>query len=90
MVLRNPGCLGDYDFERIADCARKKFIEGISTVTLMATAKSDREREEIALVCSLDIEDDQVESLHLHCKHANHCKITNCRSLLRRLIQQYN
>ena len=89
MAVQNPGCLGDYDFERIADFARKRFIEGINTVTLMAKAQSEREREEIALVCSLDIEDDQVQSLNLHCKHANRCKITNCRSLLRRLIQQY-
>jgi len=90
MVLRNPGCLGDYDFERIAEYARKRFIEGISTVSLMAKAKSEREREEIALVCSLDIADDEIENLNLHCRHADKCKISNCRSLLRNLIKQYH
>jgi len=90
MVLRNPGCMGDYDFERIAEFARKKFIEGISTISLMSKARTEREREEIALVCSLDITDEQVQSLHLHCKYADQCKITNCRNLLRLLIEQYN
>ena len=89
MVLHNPGCLGEYDFDRIAEYARKKFIDGVSTITLMSHAQSEREREEIALVCSLDIEDAQVKDLKLQCRHANHCKITNCRTLLRELIQQY-
>lgn len=88
-MITNPGCLGGYDFERIARFARKRFVEGVTTISLMLEAKDEREREEVALVCSMDIEDQQVKDLRLQCKHAEKCKITNCRSLLRRLIEQY-
>ena len=87
MVFKNPGCLGDYDFDRIACFARKRFIDGVSTIALMEQASCDREKEEIALVCLLDVEDDMVRALHLDCKYKNECEITNCRKVLRQLIE---
>jgi len=80
-------CLGDYKFSRIAEFAKKRYIDGISTVTLLSQATSEREREEIALVCLLDIEDTEVRNLKLTCKYANDCKIDFCRDVLRKLIQ---
>jgi len=80
-------CLGDYQFSRIAQFAKKRYIDGISTVTLLSQASCEREREEIALVCLLDIEDSEVKNLKLTCKYATECKIDFCRDVLRKLIQ---
>lgn len=80
-------CLGDYNFSRIAEYAKKRFIDGISTVTLLTQATTEREREEIALVCLLDIEDAEVHDLQLTCQYAHNCKIDFCRDVLRKLIQ---
>ena len=51
MVCHNLGCLGNYDFDHIAFFARKRFVEGCNTVTLLEQAESECEKEEIALVC---------------------------------------
>jgi hypothetical protein len=88
MVCHNPGCLGNYDFDHIALFARKRFVEGYSTVTLLEQADSEHEKEEIALVCMLDVEDEQIRDLNLCCKHAGHCKVTNCRDKLKRMIEE--
>jgi hypothetical protein len=84
----NPICLGNYDFEDIARFARKRFIEGFDTVALLEQAKSTREKEEIALVCLLDVEDDVVKDLRLECRHAGKCKATDCRDRLKEIIEQ--
>jgi len=81
-------CLGDYNFTHIAKYAKKRYIEGVNTITLLSQANSEREREEIALVCLLDIEDNEVKNLKLTCRYANDCKIENCREILRNLIQE--
>ena len=72
MTCHNPVCLGNYDFDRIAFFARKRFIEGCNTVTLLEQAVSEREKEEIALVCLLDVEDDKIQELYLSCRHSGH------------------
>ena len=84
----NPRCLGNYDFEQIANFARKRFIEGLDTVALLEQAKSKREREEIALVCLLDVEDDVIKNLQLNCHYADKCKAIDCRDRLKKLIEQ--
>ena len=86
MVYHNPGCLGGYDFDRISSYARKRFIEGFDTVTLMSQAGSQREKEEVALVCLMSVDDDVIQTLELSCVHAGTCKITNCRALIKSLI----
>ena len=53
MTCHNPGCIGNYDFDQIAFFARKRFIEGCQTVTLLEQARSQREREEILKPTSL-------------------------------------
>lgn len=83
----NPRCLGNYDFEQIAHFARKRFVEGRDTVALLKEAKSTREREEIALVCLLDVEDDAIKDLQLKCRHADKCQAIDCRDRLKELIE---
>ena len=88
MACYNAGCLGNYDFEQIAFFARKRFIEGYNTVALLEQAKSEREKEEIALVCLLDVEDDQIRDLRLSCRHAVQCKVMDCRDRLKKMIEE--
>jgi len=87
MVCMNPGCLGNYDFDHIVYYARKRFIEGYSTVSLIAQAASQREKEEIALVCLLDVEDEKIKNLKLSCRHSDTCKVTSCRDRLKKMLE---
>lgn len=88
MVCRTPGCLGNYDFDNIAFYARKRFIEGYDTITLLKQAASQREKEEIALVALLDVEDDIVKDIGLSCHYAKECEITTCREKLKKMIEE--
>lgn len=85
MVCQNPGCLGNYDFDKIAYYARKRFVEGCDTVTLLQSVRSEREKEEIALVSMLDVEDEKIRDLSLSCKYDD-CPVISCRDKLNRLI----
>jgi len=87
MANRNPGCFGHYDFDHIASFAKKRFVDGCSTISMLQQARSETEREEIALVCMLDVEDEIVLDVKLDCRHADDCKVTNCRDKLRKLIE---
>lgn len=87
MPDHSPGCFGGYDFDRITHFAIKRFVESNDTVDLLAQAQSKAEREEIALVCMLDIEDDVVMDINLDCQYSKECKVTNCRDKLRNLLE---
>lgn len=87
MANRSPGCFGHYDFDHIAHFARLRFIDGHSTISLLQQARTDTEREEAALVCMLDVEDDLVLDIELDCRYAHDCKVTSCRDKLRKLIE---
>jgi hypothetical protein len=80
--------LGNYDFERIAFYARKRFVQGHGTVTLLEQATTEQEKEEIALVAMLDIEDNLIQDLELCCRHAEECKVTICREKLKKMIEE--
>jgi len=84
----NPKCMGNYDFEHIAHFARKRFVEGFDTVALLQQASSQREKEEIALVCMLDVEENVIRDLKLNCHHTDSCEVTDCRDRLREMIER--
>ena len=88
MVCRVPQCLGNYDFDHIAAFAKKRFIEGCDTVALLEQAVSECEKEEIALVSLLDVEDDQIRDLRLTCRHDGRCKVMDCRARLKTMIEE--
>ena len=67
---------------------RKRFVEGCDTITLLKQAASEREKEEIALVAMLDIEDDIIQELELCCRHAKNCKVSICREKLKNMIEE--
>jgi len=87
LACYRSGCLGSYDFDNIAFFARKRFIEGYDTVALLEKATSDCEKEEIALVSMLDIDDQTIRDLKLSCIHAEKCEITDCRERLKKMIE---
>jgi len=87
MVNYSPGCFGHYDFDHIVNFAKKRFIDNDSTINLLQQARSETEREEVALVCLLDVEDEIVLDVQLDCRYADDCKVTNCRDKLRKLIE---
>ena len=86
MAYYNPGCLGNYNFDNIALYAYKRFIEGYNTIDLLLQATSTREKEEIALVAMMDIDDTTVDNIQLSCPHAEKCQVTNCRQLIKAMI----
>jgi hypothetical protein len=55
---------------------------------LMRNAKTPREKEEIALVVKLDLNDKTVTDLKLDCKHAGICEITTCRDRLIKILNK--
>lgn len=87
MTLYVPGCMGKYDFDHIAHYAKKRYVDGYDTVSLMMQATTDREKEEIALVCMLDVDDATIRDIDLSCRYASECKITTCRDQIRGMIE---
>jgi hypothetical protein len=86
MSCQNPACIGNYDFNHIAFYALKRFVEGVSTIELLASAINEREKEEIALVSLLDVEDNEIRGLKLCCKRARQCEAISCRHKLKSMI----
>lgn len=87
MTHYNPYCLGSYNFDNIALYARKRFIEGYNTIELMQQAQSNRQRQEIALVEMMDIDDTTVKNLKLSCQYKEQCKVTTCHSVIKETIE---
>lgn len=83
----NPHCMGHYDFDNIARFAKRRFVDRVETLALLETATSRREREEIALVAMLDVDDDVVRDMRLECRYAGQCATTNCRERLKGMIE---
>lgn len=88
MLCQNPRCMGNYNFEHIAFFAKKRFIEGYNTIELLEAAESEQEKEEIALVSLLDIENGQLRDLKLCCKYAEQCKAIDCRDRLKKMLEE--
>jgi len=87
MPYYNPNCLGNYDFDNIALYAKKRFFDGYSTIELLQEAKTTREKEEIALVAMMDIDDSIVSNLQLTCAYAEKCQVTSCRKVIKQMIE---
>ena len=86
MACQNPELIGNYNFDRMVSHARKRFVEGHNTIDLMGTATSDREKEEIALVALLSVDDHDIRDLQLFCKYSEPCKAIDYRDKLRKMI----
>ncbi len=99
MHYHESECMGKYDFDHIAYFAKKRFIDGCNTIVLLAellaAAKTEREKEEIALVSSLELEGDKIKELQVRCRYAGQCKTdagqcrtSDCIKKLKKMIVQ--
>ena len=88
MTCHNPKCLGNYDFDHIAFIALKRFVVGCNTIELLDAAKTEREKEEIALVSLLHLDDDAIAEFKLACDCAGQCEAIICRNKLKKLISK--
>jgi len=82
MISHIPECMGNYDFDKIAFYAKKRFVDGCNTIDLMEAAKTQREKEEIALVSLLHVTKKVIQDLQLTCNYASECKVMDCRERL--------
>ena len=74
----NSFCIGNYDFEKVAYYARKRFIDGSNMIDLFKQANSHRERQEMSLVSILATNDTRVNKISLSCPYKEQCKATDC------------
>jgi hypothetical protein len=54
----------------------------------MEQAESEREKQEIALVSLLDVEDDRIQDLRLSCIYEGECKVIDCRNRIKKMIEE--
>ena len=80
--------MGDYDFDKIAFFAKKRFIEGCDTIELMEAAETQCEKEEIALVSLLHVSNDEIKDIKLTCKYSGKCEVMDCRERLINMIAE--
>ena len=88
MPCEHHGCLTQFDFEHIAFYARKRYVEGISTIVLLCNAKTECEKTLIALASLLDLDDEWILELQPYCSDKCRRRMFDLRDQLRLLIQQ--
>ena len=88
MPCQNPGCIINYDFDHIAFYARKRYVEGISTIMLLCSAETESEKTLIALVSLLDLENDKIRELKLCCSDKCQRLMFDLRERLKLMLEQ--
>ena len=86
MPCNNPGCAKKYKFNHIAYYARKRYIDGVSTIALMCSAKSEDEKILIVLASLPDFDDEGIRGLKPYCSQECQCEMFNLRDRLREMI----
>lgn len=88
MPCKHPGCMRQYDFDHIAYYARKRYVDGISTIALLCSAETECEKTLIVLASLLDLDDDKILELHPYCGPGCQRMMFELRDRLRSMIQQ--
>lgn len=88
MPCQHPGCLRQYDFDHIAFYARKRYVEGVSTIVLLCEAKTECEKTLIVLASLLDLDDDWINELKPYCGEKCKGLWFDLRARLRSMIEQ--
>ena len=88
MPCQNPDCIRQYDFDHIAFYARKRYVEGVSTIVLMCNAKTEFEKVLIVLASLLDLDDDNIRQLKPYCSAECQCMMFDLRDRLKLMIDQ--
>lgn len=79
-------CFSKYDFERMVTIARRKFIEGRPTLSLLKEAGSELEKEEVMLVTMLDVDDWNLIDIIEGCEEGDECSMMGCRDDFKKAI----
>ena len=88
MPCQNPDCIRQYDFDHIAFYARKRYVEGVSTIVLMCNAKTESEKILIVLASLLDMDDENVRQLKPYCSPECQRQMFDLRDRLKVIIDQ--
>ena len=88
MPCQNPDCIRQYDFDHIAFYARKRYVEGVSTIVLMCNAKTESEKTLIVLASMLDLDDDNIRQLKPYCSAKCQRQMFDLRDRLKLIIDQ--
>ena len=88
MPCEHHGCLRQFDFEHIAFYARKRYVEGISTIVLLCNAKTECDKTLIALASLLDLDDDRIRELQPCCSDTCQRLMFDLRDRLRLMIRR--
>ena len=81
--------MGNYDFDRIAVLAVKRYVEGYNTIELLDAATSQREKEEVILVALLHFDDEVLADFNLGCGCHDECSTIACRNRLKNMLRGY-
>ena len=87
MAFYKMGCMGRYDFDKIADFAHQRFVEGMPLAAQIRAARSQKEKEEAALVSHMEVTPFCIRNFQVKCKYADRCAACHCANLLQKLAE---
>ena len=85
-ISRPTRCFCQIPVHELIGWARRKYLDRLSTIQLLAMAGDQREREAVSIVALLDIPDADVVLL-LTPLTPSHCNVLACRDHLREWLQ---
>jgi hypothetical protein len=88
MPCQSLACIRQVEFDRIAYYARRRYIEGVSTIVLLCAAESESEKTLIVLASLLDLEDENIRELKPYCSHQCQRLMFDLRDRLKSMIEQ--
>ncbi len=81
-------CFGKYDIRELLPIVEKKFVDGLSTVELLKEAQNDEEKDKVAIVALLDLDDETVMNLLSDNKNGDaNFHILSCRNRLKKTLR---
>lgn len=89
--MKNPTsqfCFGKYDIREFLPIVQKKFVDGFSTVELLKKAQNDEEKDKVAIVALLDLDDGTVMDMLSDKNNENEdFDILSCRIWLKKMLR---
>ena len=79
---------GKYDIRELLRIVKKKFVNGFSTIELLKEAQNDEEKNKVAIVALLDLDDETVmKMLSDNKKGDKDFEILSCRNRLKKTLR---
>ena len=89
--MKNPPsrfCFGKYDIRELLPIVQKKFVDGFSTVELLKETQNDEEKDKVAIVALLDLDEETV--MHMLSDNKNghgDFHLLSCRNWLKKMLR---